>query len=324
MLVRGLQGGPRRKGNTAYLLSLFLKEAEAAGARTRTLEVDRLRILPCKEYVVCEKKGFCPIDDDMKSEGYALLRRAEVIVAASPVFFYGPTAQLKALIDRSQTLWARKYRLKLSDPRAKTRKGFFLSVGATKGKHLFEGIQLTFQYFFDAVDADFQGGLTYRQIEKPGDLERHPAAAREVKEAVERIVSPLMRRKKVLFLCRDNAVWSPMAAALAQSRAGDRIEALSGGLTPAEALHPEALGAMAERGIDLGFQAPRSAADAVSESPPELIVQMEAGLEAAGLGDAPRLNWDLPAGAGLPDGEVRRFTETIDQRVIDWIDTLQT
>ena len=89
MLVLGLQGSPRKKGNTSYLLSTFMEEAAALGANTRLVDVTRKNILPCKELVVCEKKGFCPIDDEMKHDIYPLLRAADVIVAASPVFFYG-------------------------------------------------------------------------------------------------------------------------------------------------------------------------------------------------------------------------------------------
>ena len=130
MFFLGLQGSPRLKGNTRFLLSLFLAEAEKRGAQTHTVHIDKKNIQPCKEYTVCEKKGYCPIKDDMKHEIYALLRKADVVVAATPIFFYNFTAQFKALIDRCQTLWARKYKLKLKDPLHHTRKGFLLSVGA--------------------------------------------------------------------------------------------------------------------------------------------------------------------------------------------------
>jgi multimeric flavodoxin WrbA len=87
MLVVGLQGSPRKKGNTEFLLSLFLEEARKQGARTVQLDVCGRHIEPCKEFTTCEKKGYCPIKDDMDPEIYALLREADVIVPASPVFF---------------------------------------------------------------------------------------------------------------------------------------------------------------------------------------------------------------------------------------------
>ena len=142
MLIFGLQGSPRKKGNTNFLLSTFMEAAEKKGARTHTVDVTKKNILPCKEYTVCEKKGFCPIDDDVRDEIYPLLRRADVVVVATPIFFYNMSSQLKAVIDRCQMFWARKYKLKLKDPGANMRRGFLLSVGATKGKNLFEGLQL--------------------------------------------------------------------------------------------------------------------------------------------------------------------------------------
>ena len=102
MLILGLQGSPRKKGNTNFLLTTFLQAAEQKGAATRIISVAESNILPCKEYVVCEKKGTCPIDDDLAAEGYGLLRQAEVVVLASPIFFYNMTSQLKALVDRCQ------------------------------------------------------------------------------------------------------------------------------------------------------------------------------------------------------------------------------
>jgi len=134
MLVLGLQGSPRKKGNTNFLLNQFLEEARKLGAKTHVVDVCEKHIEPCKEYIVCEKKGYCPIHDDMETEIYQLLRKADVVVPATPIFFYNTTAQLKALIDRSQTLWARKYRLNLTDPLRKWRKGFTLPLGPQRGK----------------------------------------------------------------------------------------------------------------------------------------------------------------------------------------------
>ena len=121
MLALGLMGSPRKKGNTDFLLSAFKDEMGKKGAKTRIVNLCGKNIDPCKEYTTCERKGTCPIKDDMESEIYPLLREADIIVPASPVFFYSVTAQLKALVDRTQALWARKYRLNLTDPKRNTR-----------------------------------------------------------------------------------------------------------------------------------------------------------------------------------------------------------
>jgi len=285
--------------------------------------VDKKNIVPCKEYIVCEKKGFCPIDDDMTPEIYPLLRRADVIVAASPVFFYNTTAQLKALIDRSQTLWARKYRLNLTDPGRKTRRGFLLAVGATKGKNLFEGVNLTIQYFFDAVGAGFDGSLTYRQVEHKGDMKKHPTVHEDVKKAVHGLLASFHDRKRILFMCRENSSLSQMAGAFARFSAGDTLDVLSGGISPVNTISPVMVEAMHEKGIDMAFLTPRPIDDVVSELNPDIIVTM-GGCE--GCPEMPGVtvhNWDLPDPAGKSIEFMRDVRDEIENRVVDFIQHLQ-
>jgi len=294
MLVLGLQGSPRKMGNTQFLLSRLLDEAERLGARTQKVEVARRNILPCKELVVCEKKGFCPIDDDMKNGIYALLREADVILLASPVFFYNVTAQLKALIDRCQTLWARKYRLKLADPAQKYRRGFLLAAGATRGRNLFEGMKLTAQYFFDAVDAGFAGSLTYHGIEGPRDLQNHATVRDDVTRAARNLLDPLANRRKLLFACRENACRSQMAGAFAQHYAGDRIDVATGGSQPAGTVNSIMVEVMQEKGIDMAFRGPQTIEAALRNGRPATIVTMGCGEACPQVPGARMLDWDLP------------------------------
>lgn len=322
MLVLGLHGSPRKKGNTYFLLSAFLDEAARMGARTQLIDVTRKNIVPCKELVVCEKKGFCPIDDDMKHEIYALLREADVIVISSPVFFYNVTAQLKALIDRCQTLWARKYCLKLVDPSRKYRRGFMLAAGATRGKNLFEGLKLTAQYFFDAVGARFEDSLTYRQIEGPKDMQNHPTAIEDVKNAVHKLLEPLIHRKKVLFACRENACRSQMASAFAQFYAGHKMDVLNGGSEPAEKVNPTMVEAMQEKGIDMAFRIPKSIESAIDQSAPEIIITMGCGQACPFVPGARKIDWDLPDPAGQSIEFMRGLRDDIEKRVQELINQI--
>ena len=135
MLILGIQGSPRKKGNTNYLLTAFMNEAERFGVRTHVIEVAQKNIVPCLGCGFCEKNGYYVTqDDDMKPEIYPLLREADVIVLASPIYFYNVTAQIKALIDRSQALWSRKYKLNLADPARNYRRGFYCPWGLPEGK----------------------------------------------------------------------------------------------------------------------------------------------------------------------------------------------
>jgi multimeric flavodoxin WrbA len=189
MKVLGIFGSPRKGGNTELLLEELLKGAEKEGALVERLYLSDFTITPCKECHGCDHTGSCVIMDDMEKI-YPKLLEADVVILASPIFFYGVTAWAKALIDRSQAFWARKYLLK--DPsfgtEGKKRKGFFISVGATKGQKVFEGSILTVKYFFDVLNAKYVGELLFKGVEAKGDILKHPEALRQAFETGRRLV----------------------------------------------------------------------------------------------------------------------------------------
>ena len=149
-----------------------------------------LKISPCLEIYNCLKDGQCAIKDDMTAL-YDRLIEARILIVATPIFFYGPSAQLKAVIDRCQALWSRKYILGLKNRRRPGR-GYLLSVGATGGKRLFEGLLLTIKYFFDVLDLKFGGRVLARGVDKPGEILDKPeflSQARAMGEAAAEFMS---------------------------------------------------------------------------------------------------------------------------------------
>ena len=187
--VLGIFGSPRKGGNTDLLLEQALKGAVQEGAQVERIHLAELHVLPCKECHGCDRTGECVVQDDMKAITPKLMD-ADIILLASPIFFYGITGWAKALVDRSQAIWVRKYLLK--DPsfstEVKKRKGFFISVGATKGQKLFEGAILTVKYFFDAIHAEYAGDLLVRGLDAKGDILKQPDALRQAFEAGRNLV----------------------------------------------------------------------------------------------------------------------------------------
>lgn len=323
MLAIGIQGSPLKNGSTAYLLKRCMDELKAQGARIEFIDVPRKDIKPCRGCGFCEKKGFCVInDDDMSKETYGLLREAEIVVAASPVFFYSVTAQAKALIDRTQTLWSRKYRFKLSDPLKKTRKGCFLSMGGSSGRQLFDGVDLVARYFFDAIDASFAGSLTYRDIETPADMRNVPGLSEDIKQLVTGNLIPAENRKKVLFACRENTCRSQMAGAFAQRLGGERLDVMTAGSLPAKEVDPLMIQVMAEKGFDLAFRSPRSLDQAIALHQPEIIVTMGCGEACPHVPGAVQMDWDLPDPAGKPVEFMEKVRDEIEEEVSEFINTL--
>ena len=138
------------------------------------LTAAKLKINPCTGCGNCETKGVCIFKDDFTNVFLSAIIKADIIVLSSPIYFYAFPAALKALIDRIQVLWPRKYRLKMDEFRDRKRKGVLLAVGATRGKNLFDGLKLTARYFFDAADIQYKADLCYRGIDEKGEMEKHP------------------------------------------------------------------------------------------------------------------------------------------------------
>ena len=189
MKVLGIMGSPRRQSNTDILLDKALEGAAEAGAEVEKVLISKLKITPCLEIYACLKDGNCSIKDDMR-ELYDKLVEADHVILASPIFFYGITAQAKALVDRSQALWVRKHVLKTLGEDKRERRGLFISVGATKGEKLFDGAVLTVKYFFDAVDVKYAGDLLIKGVDDRGEIAKHPAYLDDAFRLGRELVSP--------------------------------------------------------------------------------------------------------------------------------------
>ena len=188
MKVLGIAGSPRREGNTDILLAEVMKGAASKGAESKTIVINKLNITPCQHCDACLEKGECAIKDDMQ-DIYKEFEQADVIVLASPIQFMGITAPMKALIDRFQSRWARKYVLKippLEDERK--RKGFFVSVGGTKLKNLFEPALAMIKAFFLILNIDYAGELLFKDIDEKGAIANHPDALKQAFAAGQNLV----------------------------------------------------------------------------------------------------------------------------------------
>ena len=180
MKVLGIYGSPRKNGNTDQLLDRALEGAESAGAEVSRISVRDLKISGCIECGGCDKTGKCVVEDDMQKV-YPLLEEANVIFLASPIFFYGMTAQVKALVDRCQAMWSGRMLNKTPEERKTydSGRGYLIAVGATRGKNLFEGVQLEAKYFYDALDMSYEGGIFFRSLEKRTAVKETPETLQE-------------------------------------------------------------------------------------------------------------------------------------------------
>jgi multimeric flavodoxin WrbA len=99
MYVLGIVGSPRIGGNTDILVDEVLAGAEEAGASTEKVVLNKLEIKPCQACDSCYKTGKCFQNDDME----LLLEKMEksnIWILGTPIYWWGPTAQFKAFLDR--------------------------------------------------------------------------------------------------------------------------------------------------------------------------------------------------------------------------------
>jgi len=189
MRVLAILGSPRRGGNTEILLDEAIRGAHEHGGACEKAVLRDLKIRPCLEIYQCAKAGICAIQDDMQPL-FGKITEAERLIIASPIFFYSVSAVTKAMIDRCQSLWVKKYVLKLPISPLNDRRGAFISVAATRGKKLFDGVRLTMRYFFDAIDVVYSDELLIRGVDEKGAIRERPEALAEAYALGVRLVAP--------------------------------------------------------------------------------------------------------------------------------------
>ena len=94
-----LMGSPNRNGSTSILVEQFVKGAGEAGHRTEVIDVCHADIHPCIGCVKCGYEGKCVQKDDVEMIRQKLLH-ADMVVFATPLYYFGMSAQLKTVVDR--------------------------------------------------------------------------------------------------------------------------------------------------------------------------------------------------------------------------------
>ena len=99
MRIVVLMGSPNADGSTALLARSFVKGAEESGHECEVLNVCEMDVHPCKGCLRCGYEGPCSIHDDGDRIRSAILS-SDMLVFASPLYYFGFSAQMKAAIDR--------------------------------------------------------------------------------------------------------------------------------------------------------------------------------------------------------------------------------
>ena len=97
---------------------------------------------------------------------YEKLTDAEILVIASPVYFYGISAQLKAVVDRLHTPMRNKFKIK---------KMVLLLVAGATLPSVFDAIKVQYQLILDFFKLENAGMVLVREVREKGEIKGNPA-----------------------------------------------------------------------------------------------------------------------------------------------------
>ncbi|MGN0626398.1 MAG: flavodoxin family protein [Oscillospiraceae bacterium] len=145
-----LSGSPRKGGNSDILCDEFMKGAKESGNEVEKIRVAEKNIGFCRACYACKNSGVCVIKDDV-SEILQKMIDADVLVLASPVYFYSIDAQLKALIDRTVARWTE----------VKNKEFYFIMTAADSEKESMKTSLACFRGYADCVSGAKEMGVIY-------------------------------------------------------------------------------------------------------------------------------------------------------------------
>lgn len=174
MKILGINGSPRKGGNTDVLLDKALEAAGDRGWKTEKIILNLLDISPPQEieYDKVNSEGLSPIQDDMQII-YKKVKECDAIIIASPIFFGSLSAQTKIMIDRFQCAWVSKNILK-KDTFKKKKSGAFICTSAARRKDFFQNARAIVRNLFQVINTTYAGELFCPGLEKKGEVKKHP------------------------------------------------------------------------------------------------------------------------------------------------------
>ena len=163
-----LSGSPRKGGNSDLLCKEFLRGALEAGNEAEKIRVAEKKVGYCTACYFCRKSGgVCAKKDDI-GEILQKMIDADVIVLASPVYFYSIDAQLKTVIDRTFARWTE----------IKDKEFYYIVTCADEEREAAERTIECFRGFADCVSGAKEKGIIYGTgVYEPGKIKTSPAYA---------------------------------------------------------------------------------------------------------------------------------------------------
>lgn len=166
-----LTGSPRKGGNSEMMADAFKAGAEKAGHQVTKVRTAELNIKGCLACNKCFSKGqACIVDDDFNKLA-PLLEEHDVLVLASPLYFYTFTTQLKAAIDKFYALMVAQKQLAFKEMA-------LLGCGEDTAADMFDGMTRAYELIANYLKLTDRGQVLVPGVLEKGDIEKTDGLAR--------------------------------------------------------------------------------------------------------------------------------------------------
>lgn len=164
--ILAIYGSPRRNKNSDILLEKALEAFKSEEAAITRIYASKADIRHCTGCESCNKTGRCVIKDEMQ-QVYTQIDEADIVLTATPVYFYTVTSDLKKLIDRCQAVWASKYMTKTELISKKPRQGYvFCTAGAPGTEAYFDCTVKVLDLFYKCINTVRLGEMLVPDVDK--------------------------------------------------------------------------------------------------------------------------------------------------------------
>lgn len=169
-------GSPRMNGNSEALADAFIEGAKESGKTVTKFNAGTMKINGCLACQHCwTHDGMCAQQDDMQ-DIYKALYHADMIVFATPIYWFGFTAQIKAMIDRMYTNVGKQFPIKSAA---------LLAVYRHNELPVVDAITTEYKSILSMVGWEDKGIITQGGFVEKGDIQENDVLAKAKKLGME-------------------------------------------------------------------------------------------------------------------------------------------
>lgn len=174
-----ISSSPHKTSNSEILASEFIRGAKEVGHICEEIKLRDLKFNFCKGCLACAKTLKCVQKDDINKELIEKMRTCDIIVFATPVYYYAISGQLKTFIDRLNPLYCSDFKFKNI---------YLIATAAENKERTFKGVKEDIKGFVDCYSGTkLKGTLFVGGLDNGGDVKSNKKALKDAYELGKKI-----------------------------------------------------------------------------------------------------------------------------------------